>query len=228
MPPGASSSVPGRLPIMPETYSVWPTRTADENGRSRVSRPGPAMYSTTGALACAAPAEACAPGVGWQPAVSTAMHTIGSRIAVIDDPPCLDWSDFVRARGAYDVIGGAERERHDGLGRLAAARGHEARPVADEQVGHVVTAMPAVGHRGFRVVAHAARAEQVRADRLRRDRCGPCALRTGGVQQGHRVLLQEARRREVVVVIPVGDANGRASPRVLVRRVERDVVAVQR
>ena len=60
-----------------------------------------------------------------------------------------------------DVFAGAERERLDGHRRLAAAGGHQAAAVAQEEIRDVVAAMVLVDHRRRRIVAHAARAEEV-------------------------------------------------------------------
>ena len=69
--------------------------------------------------------------------------------------------DLSALRESRDVLAGAERERLNRHRRLAAARGHEAAAVADERFGTSCAAMIPVDHRCRRVVAHAARAEQV-------------------------------------------------------------------
>ena len=56
-------------------------------------------------------------------------------------------SDLVAASEAGYLFAGAESQRLDGHGGLAAARGHQAAAIADEQVRYVVRAMELVDHR---------------------------------------------------------------------------------
>src|SRR5687767_13115579 len=78
MPPGASWSVPGRLPIWPERKSSSPTRTASEKGRARPSSGGMGVRSIRAGPAAAQPAKRRPaatthptrrrpPGRGWAP-----------------------------------------------------------------------------------------------------------------------------------------------------------------
>src|SRR4051794_20189030 len=73
----------------------------------------------------------------------------------------LLYLDLILAREGGDVFAGSKRECLDGHGGLAPAGSDQAAAIADEQVRHIMAAMVSVDHRGGRVVAHAAGAEQV-------------------------------------------------------------------
>src|SRR5436190_22829785 len=93
-----------------------------------------------------------------------------SRVPTISWParsvPMLDLSSL---RGCRDQLTRSERQRGNRRCGLAPRRRDEAAAVADEQVLHVVRAVVFVDDRRLRVVAHAARAEQVDGLCLRQD-----------------------------------------------------------
>src|SRR5687767_2486942 len=74
-------------------------------------------------------------------------------------------SDFVASRELRDVVGRAECEGLDGHGRLPTSGRDEAAAITDEEIAHVVGTVEAIDYRRPRIVAHAAGAEQVRAQR---------------------------------------------------------------
>src|SRR5438874_1614054 len=75
-------------------------------------------------------------------------------------------ADFTALGKRGNAVGRAESERHDGHGGLAASGGHQAAAVTQEKVLHIVCAMVCIDHRCLRIIAHAARAEQVHAKLL--------------------------------------------------------------
>ena len=89
-------------------------------------------------------------------------------------------------------------------------------------------AVVAVDDRGPRVVAHAARAQEVGRERRLLHRLAPGAPRARGLENLDRPVLQEAHHRQVVRVVPVSDPHGRQPPRVLHLGIERDAVGLER
>src|SRR5215831_13557691 len=85
---------------------------------------------------------------------------------------CLG-ANFATLRKRGDAVAGAERERHDGHSGLAAAGSYQATAIAKEKVLHVVRPMVRVDNRGFRIISHAACAEQVHAKLLLLRRVSP-------------------------------------------------------
>src|SRR5207245_1560077 len=70
-------------------------------------------------------------------------------------------SDLAPPRERGEVLAGPVGQGLDRRRGLAPATGDEARAVADEEIPHVVRAVIAVHDRGPRVVAHAARTQEV-------------------------------------------------------------------
>src|SRR3989442_2376836 len=100
-------------------------------------------------------------------------------------------SDLATPRELGDVLARAVGQGLDRRGRLAPAARDEARAVADEEVPHVVRAVVTVHDRSTRVVAHAARAQQVGRERGLLHRLAPRAPRPPGLAQLHGTILQD-------------------------------------
>ena len=86
-----------------------------------------------------------------------------------------------------------------------------------------------VDDRRRRVIAHSARAQQMRRRRLWCDRrlghlSAPAAL----LEDLGAAILEEPRVRQIVGMVPVRDAKRRKSPRILDVRIEGDVVRLDR
>src|SRR3989454_7288765 len=122
-------------------------------------------------------------------------------------------SNLAAPRELGDVLAGAVGQGLNRRGRLAPAARDEARAVADEEVPHVVRAVVAVDDRGPRVVAHAARAQEVGREVRLLHRLPPGPPGARGLENLDRPVLQEAHHRQVVRVVPVSDPHGRQPPR---------------
>ena len=93
-----------------------------------------------------------------------------SKAAASQDADFVCWKQLranlsaLRERG--DAVGGAEGQRFDGHGRLAPAGSHEAAAVTEKKIFYVMGSMIGVDHRRFRVIAHAAGAQQMHRELL--------------------------------------------------------------
>jgi len=77
------------------------------------------------------------------------------------------------------AISGTVSQRLNGHGRLAAAGSDETAAVAQEQILYVMGSVVRVDHRSFRIVAHAAGAQQVHRKLLLVDGSRPSIYRAG-------------------------------------------------
>jgi len=76
----------------------------------------------------------------------------------------LEWNarsgaDFAALRERRNAVGGAESERFNGHGGLAAAGSHQAAAIAKENIFDVMGSVVRIDHRRLRIVSHAAGAE---------------------------------------------------------------------
>ena len=129
-------------------------------------------------------------------------------------------SDLASPGERGDVLAGAERQGGNGLGGLPSRRRDHAAAIADEEVRHVVRAMEAIDHRRLRVVAHAARPQQVNGQRLRQDPFRPGLDCPGRLRDLARPCREELRALQIVRVIVVGDTHARQAPGILQRRID--------
>ena len=140
--------------------------------------------------------------------------------ALRDDPALrqkkLNFGAF--GQGGH-AVGGAECQRHDGHGWLAAAGGDETAAVAKEKIRDVMGAMVGIDDGGLRVIAHAAGSEQVDGEILLGDGVSPFLLRTGSIEDFEGASVQELLKLEVIRMILVGHAHGGKSVIVLQGRV---------
>ena len=90
-------------------------------------------------------------------------------------------------------------------------------PSQMNEIRDVVAAMILVDHRCRRVVAHAARAEEVHRKVLLGHRRLRDPQRARRFEDLGAAILQEPRVREIVRMILVGHANRRETPRILQR-----------
>ena len=75
-------------------------------------------------------------------------------------------ADFAALRERRNSVSGAEGQRLDGHGGLAAARGHQAAAIAKKKILHVMCPVVRIDHRRLGIVSHAARPEKVDAELL--------------------------------------------------------------
>ena len=106
-----------------------------------------------------------------------------------------------------DAVGGAEGQRHDGHGGLAAARSDQAAAIAEEKILYIVSLVIGIDDRSLRIVAHAAGAEQVYAELLLVDGESPFLFGVGGVKQFHRASRQPVGEFQIVGMILVREAK---------------------
>ena len=81
-----------------------------------------------------------------------------------------------------------------------------------------------VDHRGFRIVAHPAGAQQMSAHVLRCHRGAPGSLGTGGIENLHGTVLQKLLQFQVIRMVLVGDPQRRPAPVILQLRVQGNAV----
>ena len=144
-------------------------------------------------------------------------------------PYFVPWPlDLPAPRKLADVIGSAKCERLDGHRRLPAARGHEARTVAEKQIGYIVRAVKLVDHRTGRVIPHTASAKQVNSAARQALRGSISFLRPCRLHDVNAAVLQEHAHGEIVRVIFVRDADCGNAPGVLQHGIDADVVARHR
>src|SRR5438132_8769318 len=99
-------------------------------------------------------------------------------------------ADFATLCERSDAVGGAERERFDGHCRLAAARGDEAAPVAEENVFHVMRPMVRTDNGSLWIIAHAAGTEKMDGKLLLFDGVCPFLLCTGRIENLQTILVK--------------------------------------
>src|SRR5260370_13507313 len=85
-------------------------------------------------------------------------------------------ADFAALRQRRNSISGAEGQRLDGHGGLAAARSHQAAAIAKKEVLYVMRPVVRINHRRLRIVPHSAGAKQMHAKLLLPSRITPFFL----------------------------------------------------
>ena len=95
------------------------------------------------------------------------------------------------------MLTGTKRQRLNRHRRLTAAGRDKAAAIAHEQIRHVVRAMVLVHDRGVRIVAHAARAEQMQPEVLLRHRASSDPLRACRLEDLDAAILEESCDGEI-------------------------------
>jgi hypothetical protein len=132
-----------------------------------------------------------------------------------------------RPREPRHVVGRSKRQRLNGHCRLAPTGSHEARAIADKQVGHVVGAMVWIGDGVCRFPAHSAGAEQMDRIGLLPHLFRPDLLGTGRLHDLRRAIPHKSPGGQIIRVILVGHAYGRDTPGVLQTGIQADAVGFQ-
>ena len=93
----------------------------------------------------------------------------------------MKWSpklgaDFAALRKRRNSVSGAEGQRFDSHGGLAAPGSHQAAAIAKEEVLHIMCPVVCIDHRRLGIVSHAAGAEEVYGKLRLRGRKPPMLL----------------------------------------------------
>src|SRR5712692_378337 len=140
-------------------------------------------------------------------------------------PIPLEWgarsgADFAALRERRNAVGGAEGQRFDGHGGLAAAGSHQAAAIAKEKVLYVMRAVVRIDHRDLRIVPHPATAEEMHAKLLLLSRKTPFLLSAGGLVELVGARIQPVGELQIIRMILVGQAESGQSPGIFQFRIQ--------
>src|SRR5438034_868938 len=154
-----------------------------------------------------------------------------ARLQKLLSPPELrarSGADFAALGKRSNTVSGAEGERFDGHGGLAAAGSHQAAAVAKKEVLDVMGAVIRIDHRRLRIVSHTAAAEKMHGELLLPRRETPLFVRTGGVKKFVSACEHPIPELQIIRMIFVGQAERRQTPGIFQIRIERKTVVLDR
>src|SRR5260370_14716809 len=127
--------------------------------------------------------------------------------------------DFAALGERCDAVRGAEGQRLDGHGGLAAPGRHQAAAIAEEKILDVMRAVVRIDYRGLRIIPHAACPEKVEAHLLFPRREAPLFRGARRVKDLACARDQPVCELQIIGMILVRQSQGRQAPCVLQIRV---------